>query len=448
MSVLAATAVSVGTATVKNIGDRLIDNAKRLATDPNMVNAKSLSQFTKDLHLRPRLAIEREIINDENMGALVQTAVSNYGAYFVLALSVDNTIGGVSVGRMVGKYNSSASTENAVIDIVGDALTEAVGVGSRSGFMSRQSYDDYGFGGTQMGEFAFPTLPKSAYASAHEALSLQAKDRPNGGGSPEFEQVHGMDSKPAAAFGDDEYREEKDADGNDILLRRKHSNSTTGDSSTAKELAEAQNLAVGKIIEVTVKRDQASAVVQMLLKPVISVIGSKQIVYVASSGHQALSGKDRAIKRDRGLIESAWDYLSAADLWKAHRKRLVEDTSGYYEETHNKRRGAGVRALLTGQWGIGEIANTFIISSSTATRLEVGIRAKLSNTRARDKFMEDVGVMTLIVYSPEHQRVMIYNHGLDEVSNISMSYLMKKAKNKDFDFDIFKLMQQGSAPIL
>ena len=62
--------------------------------------------------------------------------------------------------------------------------------------------------------------------------------------------------------------------------------------------------------------------------------------------------------------------------------------------------------------------------------------------------MEESGCMTLIVYNPDYQRVFIYNHGLEEVSEISMNYLEKKVNDKNFDMDVFKLLSQGSAPIL
>ena len=444
MSAIVAAGVSLGSAVIQNIGERLFENAKSLATDKSMVNSKSLSQFTKDLHLRPRIAIERELLNDENMGTLVTTATSNYAAYFTLALSVENTIGGVSVGKIVGKYNSNASTENDVIDIVGDAVIDAVG---KSSGLSRQSYD-----GNATGGFGFPTLPtglseklsaqitaQSTKAEAElEAAKLNArhwKEKAEEAEKRAAEQAKAVSGKDSAETAD-------------VVTGSSTTFNASTDSSTAKELADAQNLAVGKLLEITVTREQASAKVQMLLKPSIRIIGAREIVGIGASGVQTLSKNRNLSNKDKGFLESAWDFLSAADLWKAHRKRLVEDTSGYYEEVHAKRRGSGARALLTGQWGVGEVANSWIISASTATRLEVGIRARLANSRSRDKFLEDVGVMTLIVFSPEHQRVKIYNHGLDEISDISLSYLMKKTKNKDFDFDIFKLMQQGSAPIL
>lgn len=56
--------------------------------------------------------------------------------------------------------------------------------------------------------------------------------------------------------------------------------------------------------------------------------------------------------------------------------------------------------------------------------------------------------MTLIVYNPDYQRVFLYNHGLDDVSEITMQYLKKKSESPNFDMDVFKLMSQGSAPII
>ena len=88
--------VDSGLTAVRHIGDTLKSNAARLLmSDANNVSAKSLSQYSQELQLRPTIAIEREILNDQNMQTLVQTAMSNYAAYYILALSIDNTINGI-----------------------------------------------------------------------------------------------------------------------------------------------------------------------------------------------------------------------------------------------------------------------------------------------------------------------------------------------------------------
>ena len=104
--------------------------------------------------------------------------------------------------------------------------------------------------------------------------------------------------------------------------------------------------------------------------------------------------------------------------------------------------------MLTGEFSVGTVANTWMISDATRTRIQATIGAKLDNKRARDKFFEESGIMTLIVYNQDYQRIFIYNHGIDDVSEISMNYLEKKAKSDSFDMDVFKMLSQGSAPII
>ena len=81
---------------------------------------------------------------------------------------------------------------------------------------------------------------------------------------------------------------------------------------------------------------------------------------------------------------------------EAHRRNLVEDTTGYYEKTHNRNVNNKTAAMLTGEFSVGTVANTWIISDATRTRIQATIGAKLDNKRARDKSFEESGIMTLI----------------------------------------------------
>ncbi|MGN6746637.1 hypothetical protein, partial [Neisseria sp. P0024.S002] len=171
--------VDSGLTAVRHIGDTLKSNAARLLmSDANNMSAKSLSQYSQELQLRPTIAIEREILNDQNMQTLVQTAMSNYAAYYILALSIDNTINGVSVGRMVGKYSPNRSAYNNAAGVIGGGINAAV-----DGLVvSHQSYLPHlakeikknTLGSPKLGVESFiPDLPKKfqgVYALSRESL--------------------------------------------------------------------------------------------------------------------------------------------------------------------------------------------------------------------------------------------------------------------------------------
>ena len=171
--------VDSGLTAVRHIGDVMKSNAARLLmADANNMTAKSLSEYSQELQLRPTIAIEREILNDQNMQTLVQTAMSNYAAYYILALSIDNTINGISVGRMVGKYSPNRSAYANASNVLG----QGIGAAADGLIVSHQSYlpqlakeiNKNTLASRKLSVEAFiPDLPKrfsSVYALSQESL--------------------------------------------------------------------------------------------------------------------------------------------------------------------------------------------------------------------------------------------------------------------------------------
>lgn len=480
--------VDSGLTAVRHIGDVMKSNAARLLmADANNMSAKSLSEYSQELQLRPTIAIEREILNDQNMQTLVQTAMSNYAAYYILALSIDNTINGISVGRMVGKYSPNRSAYNNASNILGQGL----GAVSDGLVVSHLSYlpqlakeiNKNTLASRKLSVEAFiPDLPKrfnSIYALSQESLgdviaSLEHYDAlsleygteavHNAYQQAELEVEYGTEAATVAAtigsaalgYAINKGKQYLDKHVDDVLglsekEEEKKESELIGNNaqSNAKDINDMQNLAVGKLLNVSLSRDNVKADITMLLKPTLVGLRSTSIAAIAGISKKPTSFRERWIAFwDRDQIQSAWDWISCRDLVEAHRRHLVEDTTGYYEQTYKKNKNNQISSLLTGEFSVGTVANTWIISDMTAARIEATIGSRLSNKRARDKFMSESGCMTLIVYNPDYQRVFLYNHGLDDVSEITMQYLKKKSDSPNFDMDVFKLMSQGSAPII
>lgn len=478
--------VDSGLTAVRHIGDVMKSNAARLLmADANNMSAKSLSEYSQELQLRPTIAIEREILNDQNMQTLVQTAMSNYAAYYILALSIDNTINGISVGKMVGKYSPNRSAYHNASGLLGQGL----GAAADGLIVSHQSYlpqlakeiNKNTLASRKLSVEAFiPDLPKrfsSVYALSQESLgdviaSLEHYDSlaleygveavHHAYQQAELE-VSSEATSVAATIGSaalgyainkgKQYLDKKvdDALGLSETEEEKPESVLVGNNaqSNAKDINDMQNLAVGKLLNVSLSRDNVKADITMLLKPTLVGLRSTSIAAIAGISKKPTSFRERWIAFwDRDQIQSAWDWISCRDLVEAHRRHLVEDTTGYYEQTYKKNKNNQISSLLTGEFSVGTVANTWIISDMTAARIEATIGSRLSNKRARDKFMAESGCMTLIVYNPDYQRVFLYNHGLDDVSEITMQYLKKKSDSPNFDMDVFKLMSQGSAPII
>lgn len=403
-----------GVGAIAAIGNTLKVNAARMATSSYRdATAKSLSQYSQELQLRPTFAIEKELINDEKMDKLISTGLSNYAGFYVVALSIDNTINGVTVGRAVGKYSPNRDAVGEAINLMGNSVVQ----------VSTASYKPQASQGLTLSTLGYktglpivvPDLPERYLAQKGQLSREDLSD---------FIDVVGAANEEGA-------------------------NDRTGSTNLNKEINELRNLAVGKILEVAVSRDGVEAKINMLLKPELKSIPSRLMVEIAGITKKPMSMRDRwNAFWSRETIYSSWDYLTCRDLAEAHRRNLVEDTTGYYEKTHKRNVNNKTAALLTGEFSVGTVANTWIISEATAQRIQATIGAKLNNKRLRDKFMAESGCMTLIVYNQDYQRVFIYNHGLDDVSEISMNYLEKKEKSDKFDIEIFSMLKSGTAPIL
>lgn len=415
--------VNMGMTAVNVIGNQLKANAaKMIASDYNSATSKSLSQYTTELQLRPTFAIETELLNDSNMSTLIQTGLANYAGYYIVALSIDNTVNGVSIGKALGKYSPTRDAVGAAVSVMGNTIATVSTSSYKPAIIS---------GNTTLSTLSnkisvpamIPDLP-SKYLAKLE-VSTEATYHPA--------------VNPEDDFGDIALNERNSV--NDV--------STSANEDVTEEINKLANLGAGRILTVDVSRDKAKATVNILLKPELKSIRSNMLVEIAGITKKPKSMRERLIAYfDRGTINSAFDLLVCRDLIEAHRRNLVEDTTGYYEKTHNRNVNNKTAAMLTGEFSVGTVANTWIISDATRTRIQATIGAKLDNKRARDKFFEESGIMTLIVYNQDYQRIFIYNHGIDDVSEISMNYLEKKAKSDSFDMDVFKMLSQGSAPII
>lgn len=418
VSAIASSVYGIGRNMLGNVGD---------------VRAKSLSQYSTDLQLRPVFAIEKEILNDEKIDVLMQAGLANYAGFYIVALSIDNTINGVRVGKMVGKYSPNRDAVGSALDLLGENIASV----TREDFKvdipeyDRPTLSTLGF---KSGLRSIPSLPE-AYLKQLE-LRTEAVYATREEAQAEADKINAANAK--------EKTEQPEAKAAPVYPSTKIAEQAMRD-----EINKLQSLAIGRILTVTVSRDKQSADINMVLKPELKSLRSNLLIDVANLSNKPTSMRDRFIAYfKRGTIASMLDYLVCLDLIQAHRRALVQDTAGYYEKVHDRIVNNKVAALLTGEFSVGTVANTWIISDTTALRLQASIGGKLDNYTIRNKFMEKSGVMTLIVYNPDHQRVYIYNHGIEDVTDIGINYLIKKSESKSFDMDIFKMLSQGSAPIV
>lgn len=368
---------------------------------------ESLSHHASSMTLRPIIAVDRELIYHENIRTLISTAINIYGSVYITAISADNEIDGVSVRNIVGRYSPNREHEK-VLNIISDR------VANHSFSMESAT--------------SFPTIGFRKLGKG-EVLKLEAA-----GVDRTLEQgIDAMMSEIEAAadnhVGDDAYHASVD---------------TSNDYTKPVDIA---SLGGGKVIDVMVTRGESGKKVpiSVYLNPTINIIGRDVFAGFAKLTKMPKSLRERFVAFfDKKTIASLWDYISTSDYIRARDKSRVEDVSGYMEEYQRRRRNSFHAGLLAGEYTLGSIANTWIVTPSTLASIEKQGLFSVKSEAQRNKFMQETGCMTLIVFDNDYQVVSVYNHGIASVAEMTMSLMKKKEKESGNVADMFKMLAQGN----
>lgn len=378
---------------------------------------ESLSRHASSMTLRPIIAVDRELIYHENIRTLISTAINIYGSVYITAISADNEIEGISVKSIVGKYSPNREHEK-VLNLISDrAANQSFSMESAKNFPTT----------------GFRKLGKG------EVLKLEAA---------------GID--PALERGLEEMMREIETVTDNLennLENRNHeipddayhaSVDTSNDYTKPVDIA---SLGGGKVIDVMITRGESGKKIpiSVYLNPTINIISRDVFAGFAKLTKMPKSLRERFVAFfDKKTINSLWDYISANDYIRARDKSRVEDISGYMEEYQRRRRNAYHAGLLAGEYTIGSIANTWIITPATLAAIEKQGLFSIKHEEKRNKFMQETGCMTLIVFDSDYQVVTVYNHGISTVAEMTMSLMKKKEKDSGNVADMFKMLSQGN----
>lgn len=371
---------------------------------------ESLTHHASSMTLRPIIAVDRELIYHENIRTLISTAINIYGSVYITAISADNEIDGVSVRNIVGRYSPNREHEK-VLNIISNRVA------------------NHSF--TMESVTAFPTIGFRKLGKG-EVLKLEAA-----GVDRTLEQsIDAMMQEIEAATADQRQHIEDDAYHASV--------DTSNDYTKPVDIA---SLGGGKVIDVMVTRGESGKKVpiSVYLNPTINIIGRDVFAGFAKLTKMPKTIRERFVAYfDKKTIASLWDYISTQDYIRARDKSRVEDISGYMDEYQRRRRNSYHAGLLAGEYTVGSIANTWIVTPSTLASIEKQGLFSIKNEAQRNKFMEETGCMTLIVFDNDYQVVSVYNHGIPSVAEMTMSLMKKKEKETGNVADMFKMLAQGN----
>lgn len=221
----------------------------------------------------------------------------------------------------------------------------------------------------------------------------------------------------------------------------------TGSGDSLRTIKDANNMAVGKVIEITLTHEDRSISIPIAIRLNTKTIDNQSLLHILGQSKQNKTAKDRYHGWKSGELEFWKDIVLCEDLIKAHRTTLAHDKSGTYAEMRNRATKNASAAAMSKEFSVGTASAITIISDSTRKELEFQIAGKLSDFKTRQQVFEDCYMMLLFVVDAEYEHVTIYHRGLNMSTDMSLRE-MKLANKNDGGMitDVLKAFISGHAP--
>lgn len=365
----------------------------------------SLVSFTKPFRVEPICMIDQSLEHKPYLGDVLQTALSVFSGYYLQGVSGMANVGNVNVMRMFDTLNPNRDVGSAAASVV-DSINGASGVGMLSMESFANTLPRPGKSG--VGMESFDKIAKGAIA-AKRALNPQMKD------------VAGtFDSGRLGS--------------NEKNFRAAH---------------ESSNLAVGKLLEVTVESEGKTAKFPISVRLATAVVDEEVLIHILGNGGVANDNHERFHRWREGDLSFWRDLVFCQDLIDQHKRILMKDKSGAYAEQARRRSQNRSAGLLSGTPSIGSASAITVVSKDTIERLERDCGRKITDTRFRDTIFDHSMLMLLFIVDPGYETVTIYTRDIDLPTKLSVREL--KAANKGGGADvgeILKAYRLGMSPAL
>lgn len=360
-------------------------------------DSKSLIEYTNVARVEPIVIIDADVVFQDMLPDVMHSLQSLFTGYYLQAFSLSMNVGDINVIKQLERFNPNRNLGSAA----GQSVGQAVGVGAGTGYtisgqigmnsMSMEGLDDFTHRLPVMGD------PRNACSVAMEAVG---------------------DSKPSIR------------DINQIT----------------NELA---NLSVGKLVNVEIISGDKKATVPVSIRLLANQITSEGMLHILSAGSKEVSFGERWHQWKSGQIEFLRDLVLCQDLIDEHKKHLMDDKDGLYDAILRRRTNNKVAGVLTGNFSIATASNLCVLSSNTATQVELTTNMSFKNFAMRQKIFESTYMMIMAVIDKDWDRVTFYHRGIPEATVLSARDLKTVNKNSGPDIkDILTAFRAGSSPNL
>lgn len=358
--------------------------------------ADSLIDYSAPTRIEPLTLVESVLWRESYMEDVLQTLLNIFAGYYMQAVSLSAEINGVSVVRRLDPFNPKRDPVNGLADLISNvvALENAQVI--------------------EAAKFGLPSL---------ESASLWNK---NG----ELAKIDWSISNEAGALNIKEP--------NAIDLSSKE---------TLQSLRDNSNLAVGKMIEVSVVVDDKTVKVPVNIRLHTIPVPSKSMTLFLTAGAQNRSLKERWYDMKAEKLRFFADLIGVNDLLDEHRKNIIKDPTGLYLKQMQQKRKNMIAGVLTGKPSVASASNIVVISQEQRVTLERELNIKLNTLRGRRVLEQNSGIMILVVIDQGYEQVEIFHRGIEGSTEMSVSHLKNAGKSAGPDImKVFEMYKSMKAP--
>ncbi len=207
------------------------------------------------------------------------------------------------------------------------------------------------------------------------------------------------------------------------------------------------NLCVGKQLEIVLEDQGNKAVIPVTVRLAVNTVDTESMIHNLTLGGRQMTGKERAHRWQEKELALLGDILFVEDIIKQHRRALIKDKTGFFQDTLKRRRENRLSAIASGSASIADASSMVVLTSRTVKEIESRLGGKLSNMKVRQQLFNETAIMLMVVVNDDWGKVTVYHNSIDLPTTLSLTEVKNAAKGSGPDIgEILKAYQLGSAP--
>ena len=347
-------------------------------TAKTLTGETSFSEFTRAANLEPRVMVEDTLKTLPQLPKFLMGLTNIYTAYYLQAISLTATINDVSVISILDKFNPNRDASlSKLLKNINTAKTD------KTSLYSKFSKESYAYVLPNYNNYGTVPVKMQKSLEAKVAKLVEAKDE--------------EDAEAKAKKIKEELEKEKI-----------HYNVSSG----LKNIQEADNLAVGRLVQVKLTQNDQSYEVPVAVRVRPMFVPKPIMRELVALGDVKQSWSERWHKMRSGEISFISDWIFQSDVINHKRKLLALDKQGLYRELINRRKNNKLAALTTGHVSLGSASSFIVISAQTAREVELSTGQSLTNADFRTKVFGENSAMMILIVDTEWERVITYTRGI------------------------------------